>query len=82
MIYVIRTVLGVVYNYVIYTALGVVYIYVIYTALGVAYNMKSQLETQLPTVPDALSSTDQCLIKAFVSTTATLAKVTALCYFI
>ena len=37
--------------------------------------MKSQLETQLPTVPESLSSTDQCLLKSLVSTTAALSKV-------
>ncbi|XP_067941981.1 protein phosphatase 1 regulatory subunit 21-like [Watersipora subatra] len=50
-------------------------------ALGIAYNMKSQLETQLPTAQDNLESTDQCLMKAFVSTSATLAKLEKLSIF-
>ena len=47
----------------------------VYAGLGVAYSMKSQLETQLPTVPESLTSTDQCLLKSLVSTTAALSKV-------
>lgn len=43
--------------------------------LNVAYNRKSELETQLPTAPEALLSTDECLTKSLISATAVLGKV-------